>query len=341
LPSEGEVDVDARATRRGVPAVVIWGALGVLAWATFTMLLGGGSAHADEEDDGPLDGLTSLVSDTVSAVTAPVKPVVTKVVAPVVTQVVAPVQKAAPAVVETVTKTVSKTPVVGPVTAPVVHAVTETAASVVTPVTEVLTDAPVSQITDPILDTVAGIPVVGGLVKDLGVISAVDDVVGVVDDTTALLGGVTNQTVPPVLEALDPTTPVPGPGAGGIIDAPSAPSPADLTTASPSTSASVPSSVSWSSGFEGALPSASAPTDEAVEAGDSPALAPTGTPSGSPPGAPVPASSSAGPGGGSGAAHARLSDVNPAPLRAGERTSGATDDVLPASPVADTDVSPD
>ena len=330
--------MDARATRRGVPAVVIWGALGVLAWATFTMLLGGGSAHADEEDDGPLDGLTSLVSDTVSAVTAPVKPVVTEVVAPVVTQVVAPVQKAVPAVVETVTQTVADTPVVGPVTAPVVHAVTETAASVVTPVTEVLTDAPVSQITDPILDTVAGIPVVGGLVKDLGVISAVDDVVGAIDDTTALLGGVANQTVPPVLEALDPTTPVPGPGAGGIIDAPSAPSPADVTT---STSASVPSSVSWPSRFDAALPSAGAPTDEAVEAGDSPALAPTGTPSGSPPGAPVPASSSAGPGGGSGAAHARLSEVNPAPLRAGERTSGATDDVLPSSPVADTDVSPD
>jgi hypothetical protein len=199
--------VDARATRRGVPAVVLWGAVGALAWAALTVLLSSGSAHADDQEKGPLDGLTSLVADTVSAVTAPVAPVVDQVVAPVVTQVVAPVQQAVPAVVQTVSQTIAKTPVVGPVTAPVVHTVTETVGGVVAPVTDLLADSPVSQITDPVLETVSHLPIVGGLVADIGVIDAVSEVVGVVDDTTALLGGVTDNTVPPVLEALDPTTP--------------------------------------------------------------------------------------------------------------------------------------
>ncbi|WP_231481875.1 MULTISPECIES: hypothetical protein [unclassified Microbacterium] len=334
--------MDVPATRRGVPAVVLWGAVGALAWATLTLFFGGGSAHADEQQDGPLDGLTSIVSETVSAVTAPVTPVVTKVVAPVVTKVVAPVQQAVPAVVETVTNTVAKTPVVGPATAPVVHAVTETVDAVVEPVTEVLTDSPVAQITDPILDTVAGVPVVGGLVTDLGVVTAVRDVVGVVDDTTALLGDVTNGTVPPVLEALDPTNPDPTPGTG-VVDPPVSPTTvaavsATQVTSSPILGASVAASARASAV---SFSVADLVSHESAPATEDTATAPAGAPSGSPPGTPVPASSSAGPGGGSSPAHARLSDVDPAPLRAGERTSGAADDVLPSSPVADTDVSPD
>jgi hypothetical protein len=334
LPSEGEVDVDVQATRRGVPAAVFWGGLGVLAWATLTVLVGGGSAHADDQAEGPLDGLTSLVSNTVSAVTAPVTPIVTQVVAPVVTQVVAPVQQAAPAVVATVTEPIAQAPVVGPVTAPVVHAVTETAASVVEPVTDLLTDAPVSQLTDPILETVSGIPVVGGLVTDLGVISAVGDIVGVVDDTTALLGNVPNETVPPVLEALDPTTPAPGEGSSGVAEPPAPTATTAVTVpASPASSAS--------SAPRSATSSALSASTGAAPSSDDVTPVPSGAPAGSPPGAPVPASSSAGSAGGIGAAHARLSDVGDSPLRAGERTSGATDDALPSSPVADTDVSPD
>ncbi|MGW9157572.1 MULTISPECIES: hypothetical protein [unclassified Microbacterium] len=340
--------MDVSATRRGVPAVALWGAVGALAWATLTVLLGGGSAHADEQQDGPLDGLTSLVNETVSTVTAPVAPVVSKVVAPVVTKVVAPVQKAVPAVVETVTQAVAETPVVGPATAPVVHAVTETAEAVIAPVTEVLTDSPVSQITDPILDTVAGVPVVGDLVTDLGVISAVDDVVGVVDDTTALLGEVTNGTVPPVLEALDPTTPdpttpVPTPGTG-VIDHSDDVVPGIAVTATAAAPAPILGASGVASAHATALsssPGVSLAGSQSAPAAQDTATAPTGSSSGNPPGAPAPASSSAGPGGGSSPAHARLSDVAPAPLRAGERTSGASDDVLPSSPVADTDVSPD
>jgi hypothetical protein len=344
LPSEGEVDVDVPATRRGVPAIVFWGAVGAFAWATLTLFFGGGSAHADEQQDGPLDGLTSLVSETVSAVTAPVAPVVTQVVAPVVTKVVAPVQQAVPPVVEKVTQSVAATPVVGPATAPVVHTVTETVDAVVAPVSEVLTESPVSQITDPILDTVAEIPAVGELVTDLGLVTAVRDVVGVVDDTTALLGDVTNTTVPPVLEALDPTTPDPGAGPGAVTDPPAAPIPGAIVTATAPASVSPALSArheAVSTPASATLPAGSASGSESARSAQDTATAPNGTPSGSPPGAPAPASSSAGPGGGSSPAHARLSDVDPSPLRAGERTSGAPDDVLPTSPVADTDVSPD
>lgn len=343
LPSEGEVDVDVRATRRGVPAVVLWSGIGVLAWATLTVLLGGGSAHADEQEDGPLDGLTSLVGDTLSAVTTPVTPIVTQVVAPVVTQVVAPVQQAVPAVVEAVTQPIVEAPVVGPVAAPVVHTVTETAAAVVEPVTDVLANGPVSQLTDPLLDAVSGIPVVGGLVDDLGVISAVDDVVGVVDDTTALLGNVTNETVPPVLEALDPTLTAPGEGAGSVAEPAVPVTTIDATenaaATPPMSSTALPSAASPHSGTVETPAHAARLVDETSPAPTTPA--PPGPPPGCPPGAAVPASSSAGSGGGNSAAHARLSDATPSPLRAGERTSGASDDVLPSSPVADTDVSPD
>ena len=329
--------MDVRATRRGTPAAVIWGGLGVLTWAALTAFFGGGSAHADEQPDNPLDGLTSLVSNTVTAVTAPVTPVVTQVVAPVVTQVVAPVQQALPAVVATVTRPVTQAPIVAPVTAPVVHAVTETAAAVVEPITNALSDAPVSTITDPILGAVGSIPVVGGLVSDLGVISAVNGVVGVVDDTTALLGQVASETVPPVLEALDPTAPAPGTGPDDVT------TPLDLPTATArlETSAVAPAIDAPPAVIRSISSTAISLADDSDRAADDTTRAPSGPPSGSPPGAPVPASSSAGSGGASGAAHARLSDVDSSPLRAGERTSGASDDVLPSSPVADTDVSPD
>ncbi|WP_282846837.1 hypothetical protein [Microbacterium oxydans] len=334
--------MDARATRRGISAGVFWGGIGVLALTTLAVLFAGGSAHADEQEDGPLDGLTTLVSETVSTVTAPVAPVVTQVVAPVVTQVVAPVQQAAPAVVAAVTQPITKAPVVGPAVAPVVNAVTETADAVVAPVTDTLTDAPVSQITDPVLEAVSGIPVVGGLASDLGLISAVGDVVDVVDDTTALLGNVTNETVPPVLEAIDPTNPPttqePGEVSSVIVE------PAVVTDAvlPREHAAATPSDTSTSGSTAVAPPSTvSAAIESATTALDHTTPVPAGSPPGDPLGTAVPASSSAGSGGGNGVSAARLSDANASPLRAGERISGASDDELPPSPVADTDVSPD
>jgi hypothetical protein len=75
----------------------------------------------------------------------------------------------------------------------------------------------------------------------------------------------------------------------------------------------------------------------AAVADDSTPAPPSGVPSSSP----AAPSSSAGPGGGSSTIHARLIDSTAAPLSSWERVSGASDDALPGSPSADTDVSPD
>lgn len=330
--------MNAQATRRGGPAVALWGGLGALAWAAITVLTGGSSAHADDQSDPSLlDGVGSLVSqtvtavgDTVTAVTQPVvteivAPVVTQVVAPVVTEVVAPVQEAVPPVVENVSDTVAAVPVVGPATAPVVEAVADTAHDVVAPVTDLLQDAPVSQIVAPVQAVLHGIPVVGALVDQLGVNTLLTGVVGVLDDTTALVGGVVENTVPPVLEALVPARPhaVDGQSIPPVVSSASAtPLPAALQGTALPAHAQQPGAASV------------APDTSAPDADGGPVL----PASGHSPAAPV---SSAGSGGASALSHARTSDVGFSPLRAVERTSGASDDVLPTSLVADTDVSPD
>ncbi|PCE16214.1 hypothetical protein AUC47_09735 [Microbacterium sp. SZ1] len=333
--------MNAQATRRGVPAAVLWGGVGAVAWAAITILTGGSSAHADEQSDAPLlDSVSSLVSQTVSTVgntvTAVTQPVVTQVVAPVVTQVVAPavehvaapVQQAAPAVVETVTETVAAVPVVGPATAPVVETVTDTAQAAVAPVTDLLQEAPVSQIVRPVQDAVSALPIVGKLVDGLGVNTLVDDVVGVVDETTAVVGGVVENTLPPVLVALDPTP-------GIAADRPD--SAASAVSSSQARGTRAPASAV---GEIAAVPALEPVAVPAAPATSVPATGEENAPSPSHGGSPaIPAS--AGSGGSSGLSHARLSDVGPFALRAVERTPGAPDDVLPTSLVADTDVSPD
>ncbi len=357
--------MNAQATRRGVPAVALWGGLGALAWAAITVLTGGSSAQADEGDHSLLDGVGSLVSqtvstvgDTVTAVTQPVvtevvAPVVTEVVAPVVTEVVtpvvahvtAPVQQAAP-VVETVTETVAQVPVVGQpaaaavgtTTETVVDTVADTVESVTTPVIAVLEDSPASHIVTPVTDAAASLPVLGALLGQLGVFTLVEDFVGVVDETTAIVGGVVDDvvdsTVPPLVDALEPLSPatpddvVAEPSA---VDAhqvrallPAAPAPATATTrvsASPA-----------------ALEPVAATVDPAWTAT---ASGRDGVPAPAPLGSPVAPSSSTGSGGASAVSPARLGDAGTPAFSAGERTPGAPDDVLPTSLVADTDVSPD
>lgn len=333
--------MNAQATRRGVPAAVLWGGVGAVAWAAITILTGGSSAHADEQSDAPLlDSVSSLVSQTVSTVgstvTAVTQPVVTEVVAPVVTEVVAPVvehaaapvQQAAPAVVETVTETVAAVPVAGPATAPVVETVADTAQAAVAPVTDLLQEAPVSQIVRPVQDAVSALPIVGSLVDDLGVDSLITDVVGVVDETTAVVGGVVDNTLPPVLVALDPAS-------GVAADRPD--SAASAVSSSHARGTRVPASATAENS---AIPGVEPVAVPAAPATGVPASDEEKAPSPSHGGSPaIPAS--AGSGGASGLSHARLSDVGPFALRAVERTPGAPDDVLPTSLVADTDVSPD
>ncbi|MFK3834813.1 hypothetical protein [Microbacterium sp. NPDC087868] len=346
--------MNARATRRGVPAIALWGGLGALAWATITVLTGGGSAQADEQKDPSLlgevsslvTGTVSTVGDTVTAVTEPivtqvVAPVVNQVVAPVVHDVVVPVPETVPAVVEDVTDTVAEVPVVGDVATPVVETVTDTAQAVVTPVADLLQDAPVSQIVDPVQDAVAALPVVGGLLRDLGVTKLLDDVTGVVDDTTGIVGEVVESTVPPVLVGLDPTESLPP------VVLPPVVVPDPGFAAVPTV---VPVEAAGATAVSTLTPAPRHPLDESALSAPVDALAPATTASASghasgpataPLGGPLAPSSSATSGGASAVSPAGLTDAGVPALRAEERTSGASDDVLPTSLVADTDVSPD
>lgn len=331
--------MDVRATRRGVPAGVLWGALGVIAWAAFTVVTGGGSAHADESDDGLLDPLTSLVGDTVSTVTQPLAPVVTQVVAPVVQTVVAPVQQIVPAAAAPVVEAVTQAPVVGPVAAPVVETAAQTVEAVTGPVTDALVNAPVSQITTPVVDAVAGVPVVGDLLGDLGVIDLVGTVVGVVDDTVAVVGTVTDETVTPIVEALEPGTP------GVVTPLPAiAPVSSSAAVIASSARAGLPPvrDDSDAAKHPNARVDLLLPEDDsALSDADPGGSGAADDPSDGPPAVPLAPTSSASSGGGSATAYSRLGEVVAPALPSWGRLVGATDDDLPSSAVADTDVSPD
>ncbi len=337
--------MNAQATRRGAPAAILWGGLGVLAWAAFTAVVGGGDAHADDGSDPSLLGsVTSVVSETVdtvgqtvTAVATPVvqqvvQPVVQQVAQPVVQQVAAPVQQAAPEVVQTVTDTVAAVPVVGATTAPVVETVTEVATGVVEPVADLLADAPVAQITQPVRDAVSALPIVGDLLADLGVTPVVDQVIDVVDEAVSVVGGVVETTVPPVLEGL-----VPAPAIADILAADAASGFADVapgraggaSISGPGSSMATLVDVAAPAAVHTA-PATSAPVERTTGGAQAPGL-----------GAPAIPSSSATSGGASALSHARVSGVDLPELRAWELFSGASDDVLPTSTVADTDVSPD
>ncbi len=362
-----EVDVNGRATRRGAPAVVLWGGLGALAWAALTVLTGGSSAQADDGSDGRLlDGVGSLVSqtvatvddtvtavaDTVTAVARPVvtevvTPVVTEVVAPVVTDVVAPVvehvaapvQQAAPPVAEAVTEAAAAVPIVGDVATPVVETVAETVQDATGPVGELLQQAPAAQVTAPVRDALSSLPIIGALLDQLGIAALLDEVTGVVDDTAEIIGGVVDTVIPPIIDPLTPDSP--DVDAFPTPDAVAAPSPTASATVSPRTPASASAS-----GFTvtAGSPRIAEPSDRghaAPAAVDARSTASDDHPSGAPAGAPSTPSSSAASGGASATSQAHVSQSGAPALHLVKHIPGASDDVLPTSRVSDTDVSPD
>ncbi|APH46474.1 hypothetical protein BMW26_17140 [Microbacterium sp. 1.5R] len=361
--------MNAQATRRGLPAVALWGGVGAIAWATITILTGGSSASADDgSNDSLLDGVSSIVSETVSSVedtvtsvtspiVAPVEPVVTEVVQPVVTQVVEPVvtevvepvvthvvepvQQVAPPVVEHVAETIAQVPVVGPAASPIIDAATDTTGTVITPVTDLLDGSPVAEIVAPVQDLITELPIVGELVDDLGVPPVIDDVVGVIDATTPTVGTVVENTLPPVLEAITPARP----GSSGSDPDPGPLETAPLGTVSPLADEPTRGHFSTSASRQPVIPSAGSDLPPTVSVAASevnePAADVEESPSAPPAGAPSAPTSSAGSSGASSFTPARLSDAGVSAFRTVERTSGASDDVLPTSLVADTDVSPD
>ncbi|UYO97102.1 hypothetical protein OED01_16105 [Microbacterium sp. M28] len=232
--------------RPRISRAVLWGAFGILAWAGFTLLAGGGSAQASEDDpDAPTGPLTALVTTTtekvattVTQVTAPVvtaiapvttavqpvtrpavevvKPVVTQVVAPVVTDVVKPVvtdvvQPVVPAATAPVTATVP----------PALESATDTVADapvvgdVAAPVLETVSDA-VADVSGPIIGLFDDEPVsriVDPLVDTITGLPIVGDIIvdsgvgSVVDSTTAIV----DETTATIGNALDGS-------AQGVVD---------------------------------------------------------------------------------------------------------------------------
>ena len=344
----GEVNV-ATAESHRIPYGVVWGSFGVLAWAAFSILTGGGSAHADDESVSPLGELAGVVSSTLDDTVAPVvEPVVVEVVAPVVQKVVAPVvkpvaQKVVSPVTQTVVAPVAKTV---PVVDAIAPAVSDTATAVVAPVTDVLQESPLSQVTAPVFSAVAEVPVVGKVLDDLGVTTGVTAIVDAVDATTGLLGDALDDTVAPIVEGLDPTSrnPISALAPTPTVDGAPGDVPIDLDP-SPAVVADegiIPSRAGNALATDGlhfnAVHAATASADPGADATSvptTPAMA-----AHAPPASTAPTSSAAN-GGGSMGDGAQFRSHQFDPLHSWTRMHEAPDDELPSSPVADADVSPD
>lgn len=344
----------ATAPRR-ILSGVAWGTFGVLAWATLTVLIGGGAAHAEEEPQAPLSPLTSLVGPTVDDVSSLATPIATEIVTPVVETVVktvvAPVvQQTAPQIAESTVEAVVSTPIVGDSVRPVLDSVapitTGAVEAVVSPLTGALRNAPVSTLTEPVLQTLSGIAdgTVGEVLTDLGITGALREVVGVVDATADLIGGTASSTATPVHGALTP------PAASEVPDTePVAEAPVHQDESEPPASSRVDDAVvrAASEDATGRM-SAHAFEQLSAAASDAGVAGPDAAASTRPHehhqaplaglSTPLP---STGSGGGSHSDAARLGDSAFDPLHTWKRTLGASDDALPSSPVAGTDVSPD
>ena len=338
---------------RRISTGIAWGAFAVLAWAAITLMTSTGTAHADEETDGPLNGLTSLVGSTVGTGTELVSDVVTETVVPVVEHVAPVVTETIPDAVAPATQTVSQTveavpvvrDVVPPVLAPVTEKVAETATEVAAPVTQLLQESPVSQVSDPLLDAVSEIGIVGDVLDDLSVADAVTDISRAVDATTGSLGRTVADAAPPVLGTIDQVVPdapdVSVPGAPARDEFAPASSPATAPSVVPATATFIATAFSAADTSMRPLAAmAAAPTGAVAEVGTGGEPADPVRAAHAPPGSTAP-SSSAGHGGGQMGEAARLGDAVADSLRAWKHTLGATDDALPCSPVSEADVSPD
>ncbi|MBY6061774.1 hypothetical protein [Microbacterium esteraromaticum] len=331
--------MSVEASRRRVPAVILWGGLVVLAWAALTVLVGGGDAHADDDDSTPLSGLSSLVTTTVTEV---VDPVVEKA-AEAVTTVTEPVLESTQQVVEKAARTVASVPVVGSTASDALGTVSQTVSSATDAVTDVVSDAPVSSVVRPVTDTVREVPVVGEVLDELGATDLLDDSAGAVDGVVDNLAPVVDGTVPPVVDALDPqrpTAPTPDVGEPTLPTGPDAVLPDDTTAdanADATPAIALPTNdahrTPWSGGPHPVLSSG----DAAASASGIEHPNETSAP---PPGL-VPASSAAGPGGSAGGAHPAVHHSASHLHDSGVSAGPPADSVLPPAPVGDTDVSPD
>ncbi|MEW1962751.1 hypothetical protein AB0269_09850 [Microbacterium sp. NPDC077644] len=367
FPSEGEVNVKTIASRR-VRGGFAWGAFAVLGWAAFTLLSSTGTAHAEENPDGPLDGITSVVGSTVGAGAEIVGAVVDDVVLPAVDHVAPVVTETLPAaaapVADAVSTTVQAVPVVRDVVstavAPVSDAVVEAAPTVTAPVTDLLQDSPVSRLTDPVVETARSVPVVGDLLDELSVPDAVAETSAALDATTASLGrtaqavvpaavGIVDRAVPSAPADPDPVAPppvAPAPSVDPTGPAVTNPETAALPDAAPAARSSVLSASVGSPSLSASITAQLFLDAQRVEASvDALVANATGVPSAPLPAAHAPpaAPASAAPVGGGGGVVTDAADTFAASstTRALPGGRGPTDDDLPSAPVFETDASPD
>jgi len=368
FPSEGEVNVKTIASRR-VRGGFAWGAFAVLGWAAFTLLSSTGTAHAEENLDGPLDGITSVVGSTVGAGAEIAGAVVDDVVLPAVDHVAPIVTETVPAAAaptaDTVSTSVQTVPVVRDVVptavAPVSDAVVEAAPTVTAPVTDLLQDSPVSRLTDPVVETARSVPVVGDLLDELSVPDAVAETGAALDAATASLGrtaqavvpaavGVVDRAVPSAPADPDPVAPPPVAPAPPVQDptgpAVANPEPAALPDAGPAARSSVLSASAGSPSLSASVTAQLFLDAQRVQASvDALVTHATGVPAAplpaahAPPAAPAAAAPAAN--GGGVITDAADTFAASAITRALSDGRGVTDDDLPSAPVFETDASPD
>lgn len=307
-------------TWRGFASLARLALMGVgvaFAGALISLLLGFGSAsaHADEgEERGLLGAVTSVVSDTTSLVgetVGDVTTVATTVVETAVSVVPAPAQAPVQSVVETV----------GDVTT-----------AVVAPVQEIASEGVVGAVTQPVVELVTQLPVVGSVVTGLGADTALTDVGSSVDDLLVT-----------TVEALATTSSAIGSPRPGAVDVPDA--------FTPSAAVAPTSAFAVLLLTDHARPDASATRAPYADASTSPAsvadisriLAPTSDGSAPDPrGALCPSSLAGSASGGAGSGAWALVGLLPfAAHRAWVRRAGAADDDAPPAPFFATDVSPD
>lgn len=362
FPSEGEVNVKTIASRR-VRGGFAWGAFAVLGWAAFTLLSSTGTAHAEENPDGPLDGITSVVGSTVGAGAEIAGAVVDDVVLPAVDHVAPVVTETLPAaaapVADTVSTTVQAVPVVRDVVpaavAPVSDAVVEVAPTVTAPVTDLLQDSPASRLTDPVVETARSVPVVGDLLDELSVPDAVAETSAALDATTASLGRTAQAVVPAAVGVVDRAVPsapadpdpvAPAPSVDPTGPAVTNPEPAALPDAAPAARSSVLSASVGSPSLSASITAQLFLDAQRVEASVDALVSNTTDV----PGAPVPAAhappaapTAAAPAANGGGVITDAADTfaASATTRAMSDARGVTDDDLPSAPVFETDASPD
>lgn len=315
------------------------GAFTAFAWIVLSLLLGLGPAQAqadDGDDDGLLGAVTSLVDETASTVTDTVSTVttgVTETVNTVVAVAPAPVQQPVREVVKTVDDVVTTT---------------------TKPVTDAVSGGAVGAVTQPVVDVVKQVPVVGDVVTGVGLDDAVTDLGETVDRTLGEVAGAVTDVGTGLGET--PTRPLPElpgiiPTAPALPAAPAAPAEPVLPVGGhllPALDVALPAyaAVAGAQGaasdlsalltayehrsvaVTGAVPTSAVPADTRGSSAPTGGLCPS-------------ASLSSGPGGAGSGAWALVALGPLVALRAWVRRAGPEDENAPPAPAALTDVSPD